>query len=136
MVILSPWLRIGGIMALGPVSQIHISVTDVDRTVAFYRDVLGVQFLFQVPGQPMAFFQSGDVRLYFGVPESPEFTSRAVLYFRIDDIDAERDRLVAAGVEFLDQPHVVHRDGDHELWMSAFRDPDGHHLILTEERVL
>jgi len=123
-------------MALGPVSQIHISVTDVDRTVAFYRDVLGVPFLFQVPGQPMAFFRSGDIRLYFGVPESAEFASRAVLYFRIDDIDAERGRLVAAGVQFLDEPHVVHRDDGHELWMSAFRDPDGHHLILTEERVL
>jgi predicted enzyme related to lactoylglutathione lyase len=136
MVILSPRLRIGDAMAVGPMSQIHISVTDVDRAVAFYRDVLGVPFLFQVPGQPMAFFQSGDVRLYLGVPESLEFASRAVLYFRVDDIDAERDRLAAAGVDFLDKPHVVHRAEDHELWMSAFRDPDGHHLILTEERVL
>jgi catechol 2,3-dioxygenase-like lactoylglutathione lyase family enzyme len=63
-------------MALGPVGQIHISVTNIDDSVAFYRDVLGIPFLFQVPNMPMAFFASGDVRLYLGVPENEEFRSR------------------------------------------------------------
>jgi predicted enzyme related to lactoylglutathione lyase len=122
-------------MALGPLGQIHISVTDMDRAVAFYRDVLGIPFLFRVPNQPMAFFASGDVRLYLGVPESPEFRSHAVLYFRVDDIDAEHARLVAAGVP-ADQeaPHIVYRDGATELWMSFFTDPDGHHIGLMQER--
>jgi predicted enzyme related to lactoylglutathione lyase len=121
-------------MPLGPLGQIHISVSDVDRSVAYYRDVLGIPFLFQVPGQPMAFFQSGDVRLYLGHPESADFASKVVLYFTVQDIDAERARLQDAGVAFLDQPHVVHRDGEGELWMSFFRDPDGHHLALMEQR--
>jgi catechol 2,3-dioxygenase-like lactoylglutathione lyase family enzyme len=55
-------------MALGPLAQIHISVTDLDRSIAFYRDMLGIPLLFRVPGQPMAFFASGDVRLYLGIP--------------------------------------------------------------------
>ena len=121
-------------MALGPVGQIHISVTDVERSVAFYRDVLGIQHLFTVPGQPMAFFASGQVRLYLGVPETPEFTSRCVLYFTVEDIDAETARLAEAGVEVLDQPHVVHRDGTNELWMSRVTDPDGHHIMLMQDR--
>lgn len=121
-------------MALGPVGQIHISVTDVDRAVGFYRDVLGIPFLFQVPAQPMAFFASGDVRLYLGVPESPEFASRVLLYFRVDDITTEHGRLAAAGVPFIDPPHVVHRDGSTELWMAFFRDPDGNNLALMQER--
>ena len=121
-------------MALGPVAQIHVSVTDVDRSVAFYRDVLGIPFLFRVPGQPMAFFSSGDVRLYLGSPESPEFATKVVLYFRVDDIDSEYQRLVDAGVSFIDKPHVVHRDGTTELWMAFLRDPDGHHLGLMQER--
>jgi predicted enzyme related to lactoylglutathione lyase len=82
----------------------------------------------------MAFFQSGDVRLYLGVPESADFASRVVLYFTVDDIDAERQRLAGAGVEFTDSPHVVHRDDRNELWMSFFTDPDGHHLVLMQER--
>ncbi|HEX6684673.1 MAG TPA: VOC family protein [Candidatus Limnocylindrales bacterium] len=121
-------------MALGPVGQIHISVTDLDRSVAFYRDVLGIPLLFEVPGQPMAFFASGDVRLYLGVPESDAFRSKNVIYFHVDDVDAEHERLTALGVEFHDKPHVVHRDGAGELWMSAFNDPDGHVLVLMQQR--
>ena len=101
--------------------------------VAFYRDVLGIPHLFSVAGQPMAFFASGDVRLYLGVPEGPDLTSRCVLYFRVDDIETEAARLTAAGVS-VQQPHVVHRDGSTELWMAGLRDPDGHHLILMQER--
>ncbi|MBV1850300.1 VOC family protein [Catellatospora tritici] len=121
-------------MALGPLGQVHISVTDIDRSVAFYRDVLGIVLLSRVPGQPMAFFASGDVRLYLGVPESPEFASRVTLYFTVADIEAEHARLRAAGVSFVDEPHVVHKDGASELWMSFLRDPDGHHLALMQQR--
>jgi len=122
-------------MALGPLGQIHISVTDVDASVAFYRDVLGIPLLFRVPGMPMAFFASGDVRLYLGVPENPQFTSRCVLYFRVADIDAEYARLSGEhGLSFAGEPRVVHRDGEHELWMAFCRDPDGHQIGLMQER--
>lgn len=121
-------------MAVGPVGQIHISVTELDRSVGFYRDVLGIPLLFRVPGQAMAFLASGDVRLYLGVPERPEFASRVVLYFRVDDLEAEHDRLIAQGVTFREPPRVVHRDGATELWMASFTDPDGHHLVLMHER--
>lgn len=121
-------------MALGPLRQVHISVTDVDRSVAFYRDVLGIPLLFRVPNQPMAFFAAGPVRLYLGVPESPEFTTRTLLYFDVEDIDAEYARLRDAGVEFGGEPHVVHRDAGTELWMTSCTDPDGHHIALMQER--
>src|SRR5262245_63034293 len=121
-------------MALGQLGQVHISVTDVDRSVAFYRDVLGLTHLFTVPGQPMAFCGSCDVRLYLGVPESKEYRTHCVLYFRVDDIDAEAERLARLGVTFEDRPHVVHRDGAMDLWMTGLKDPDGHHIILMEER--
>ena len=48
------------------VGQIHLSVKDIDRAVAFYRDVLELPLLFEVPGQDMAFFDCGGVRLYLG----------------------------------------------------------------------
>jgi len=122
-------------MALGPVGQIHISVTDVDRSVAFYRDVLGVTLLFQVPGAPMAFFASGQVRLYLGVPENAKFTSRCVLYFTVEDIDAEYARLRDEhGLAFDGAPQVVHRDNGAELWMAFCQDPDGHQIGLMQER--
>ncbi len=120
-------------MALGALGQVHISVSDVQRSVAFYRNVLGMQHLFTVPGQPMAFFASGDVRLYLGTPESPEFATRCLLYFRVDDIDAEASRLRTEGLTVQD-PHVVNRHGGTELWMAGLQDPDGHHIVLMQER--
>lgn len=115
---------------LGPIGQIHVSVTDVDRAVAFYRDVLGIPFLFQVPGQPMAFFDCGGVRLYLGVPESEAFRARGMLYFSVDDVDVAYEALRGRGVRFSDRPHVVHRTEDAELRMAFFADPDGNNLAL------
>jgi catechol 2,3-dioxygenase-like lactoylglutathione lyase family enzyme len=124
-------LAFEGVRALG---QIHVSVGDIDRSVAFYRDVLGARFLFQVPGRPMAFFDVGGVRLYLGSPESPEFHSSPVLYFTVDDVDDAYRVLGERGVEFLDAPHVVNRTDSSELWMAFFRDPDGTNLAVMEDR--
>jgi catechol 2,3-dioxygenase-like lactoylglutathione lyase family enzyme len=121
---------------LGSIGQIHMSVTDVDRAVAFYRDVLGIPFLFQVPGQPMAFFDCDGVRLYLGEPESEEFRSNPVLYFRVEDIEEAHRALNDRGIEFTDSPHVVHRTEDSELRMTAFKDPDGNNLVLMAERAV
>jgi catechol 2,3-dioxygenase-like lactoylglutathione lyase family enzyme len=125
-----------GFEGLGTIGQIHVSVTDVDRSVTFYRDVLGLPFLFQVPGQPMAFFDCGGVRLYLGVPEDESFRSNPVLYFRVDDVEQAYDALRERGVEFRDAPHVIARMADHELWMTFFVDPDGTNLALMSERPL
>jgi catechol 2,3-dioxygenase-like lactoylglutathione lyase family enzyme len=119
---------------LRTIGQVHISVTDLERSVAFYRDTLGIPFLFEVPGQPMAFFDCDGVRLYLGEPESSEFRSNPILYFRVDDLDEAYTALRARGVTFVDEPHLIAHMEDHDLWMVAFRDPDGNHLVLMNER--
>ena len=121
---------------LGAIGQIHVSVTDVDRSVEFYRDVLGIPFLFRVPEQPMAFFDCGGVRLYLGVPESPEFRSNPIVYFRVEDVDEAFRFLRARGVEFRGKPHVVHRTESSELRMAFFDDPDGNHLVVMAEKAV
>jgi predicted enzyme related to lactoylglutathione lyase len=121
-------------MAVGPLAQVHISVTDLDRSVAFYRDTLGIPLLFEVPGQSMAFMASGQVRLYLGVPEKPEFRTKVLVYFAVDDVEAEQDRLAGLGCDFAGRPHLTHSDGTTELWMTFTNDPDGHHIALIEER--
>ena len=119
-------------MAVGPLGQVHITVTDLDASVEFYRDVLEIPLLFIVPGQPMAFFASGDVRLYLGITDDPEFSSKVVLYFTVEDIVAEHARLTAAGVDFVDDPHVISEDANGSLWMAFFQDPDGHNLAIMQ----
>lgn len=118
------------------IGQIHISVTDIDRAVAFYRDVVGLNFLFQVPGQPMAFFECGGVRLYLGIPSDPRYKANSFLYYRVEDIDAAYERLKAKGVAFLSEPRLIHKTDESELWMTGFQDPDGNYAQIMCEKPL
>lgn len=116
---------------LSAIGQVLVPVRDAERATAFYRDALGMRFLFAYPH--VAFFDADGVRLYLAEPESPEFRGRATLYFRVVDIDAAVAALEARGVVFGDRPHVVHRDGGIELWMCFTRDPDGNNIALMSE---
>jgi methylmalonyl-CoA/ethylmalonyl-CoA epimerase len=116
------------------IGQISIRVHDVDRAVAFYRDVLGLDFLFDAG--PLAFVMCGDVRIMLTEPESTEFDHpSSTLYFRVDDIHAARAELAERGAPFDDEPHLIARMPDHELWMTFFRDPDHNlHGLMAEIR--
>jgi methylmalonyl-CoA/ethylmalonyl-CoA epimerase len=116
---------------LSTLGQILVPVTDVDRSTAFYRDQLGVRFLYAYPG--IAFFDADGVRLYLASPETPDFAGRATLYFKVPDIHAAVETLEARGVAFGSRPHVVHRDPAYELWMAFTKDPDGNNIGLMCE---
>ena len=119
---------------ISAIGQIHISVADIDRAVAFYRDALGLKFLFQVEGQKMAFFDCGGVRLYLGAPTEPRYRANSFLYYRVADIDAAYRRLAANGVVFAAPPRCIHRDAQHELWTAGFTDPDGNNAQIMSEK--
>jgi methylmalonyl-CoA/ethylmalonyl-CoA epimerase len=115
------------------VGQLLVPVEDLERATAFYRDTLGLPFLFSAPPQ-MSFFQSGSVRLLVGVPESDRPRQRgSMVYFRVADIHAVHQTLVERGVVFHAPPQVVHRTPTTELWLTEFRDPDGNELALMSE---
>jgi methylmalonyl-CoA/ethylmalonyl-CoA epimerase len=115
------------------VGQIALSVSDVERSTAFYRDLLGAPFLFAT-GPALAFLDLGGVRLMLSTPEG-EFTpgGSTVLYLKVADIAAAHAELVGRGMVFVDEPHLVARMPDHELWMCFFRDPDQYLLALMCE---
>jgi methylmalonyl-CoA/ethylmalonyl-CoA epimerase len=122
-----------GEFGLGAIGQIAVVVKDVEGATAFYRDALGMRFLFSAPG--LSFFDSGGVRLMLSRAESAEFDHPgSVLYFRVDDVPAAHAALAARGVEFLDEPHVVHRAAEYDLWMCFFRDPSGNPLAVMAEK--
>jgi predicted enzyme related to lactoylglutathione lyase len=121
----------GAAFGLGPIGQIHVNIRDVDRAVRFYRDVLGMKFLFQFPG--MAFFDAGGVRLYLAAPEGTEGTGTSIVYYRVADIQAAARELEGRGVAFESRPRLVHQDARHELWLAFFRDTEGNPLALMSE---
>ena len=115
------------------IGQLLVPVDDFERGVAFYRDVLGLPFLFAAPPQ-MAFFMCGPVRLLLGVPPPGEKAQRgSAIYFRVKDIDVVHKTLSAKGAQFRETPHVVHRMPKSELWLAESTDPDGNQLALMSE---
>jgi methylmalonyl-CoA/ethylmalonyl-CoA epimerase len=119
---------------LSAIGQIAMPVTDLARAVAFYRDRLGMRFLFQAPPQ-LAFFDCGGVRLMLDVPEDKEFARHgSVLYFKVSDIETAYRDLNAAGVTFKAAPHLIAKMPDHELWMAFFDDTEGNTLALMDEK--
>ena len=118
---------------LNQIGQIFINVKDLDRAIAFYRDILGMTFLFQAPPN-MAFFDCGGIRLMLSLPEKPEFDHPgSILYYKVDDIKAAHTALRGRGVPFEGEPHVVAQLPAHDLWMAFCRDSEGNLLALMSE---
>jgi methylmalonyl-CoA/ethylmalonyl-CoA epimerase len=118
---------------LTSIGQIAVPVGDIGRAIAFYRDVLGMRFLFQAP-PGLGFFDCAGVRLMLDAPAKAQpGTHSSVIYYKVPDLQAAFETLSARGVVFEAKPHLIARLPDHELWMAFFRDPDGNLLALMSE---
>jgi methylmalonyl-CoA/ethylmalonyl-CoA epimerase len=118
------------------IGQIALTVGDLPRAVAFYRDVLGMRFLFEAP-PAMAFFDCGGVRLMLSLPEQAGAAAGqqfgSIIYYAVDDIQQAARALEARGVLFEQPAHIVARLPHADLWMAFLRDPDGHLLAIMSE---
>ncbi len=120
------------LLNLDHIGQIALPVTDVDRAEAFYRTALGLRQLYRFGD--LTFFDCAGVRLMLEKAHDPTGTPRSsVIYFRCADIALAVRELRGRGVAFDDSPHLIARMDDHDLWMTFFRDPDGHTLALMQE---
>ena len=115
------------------VAQIALTVQDLERARHFYRDLLGLQWLFDAP-PGMSFFQCGQTRLMLAPPQGAETTAGAIVYYQVDDIEGAHRGLAEAGVAFHSEPHFIAKLGDKDLWLAICEDPDGHMVGLTSER--
>lgn len=120
--------------AITGMAQIAISVRDLPRACAFYRDALGLRHLFDAPG--MSFFDVGGVRLMVSAQGGEPGGRGTVFYFKVDDIAAAHAQLESSNVRFEQPPHVVGRTANSEVWLAFCVDPDGNLLGLMSERPL
>ena len=116
---------------LGPIMQVLVPVSDVNRAADFYGDDLGLPLLFRFPG--IAFFDANGVRVYLATPSDDDFGGRATIYFRVDDVTATLERLEAAGATVRERPEITHRTDDYDLWLAFVQDPDGNNIGLMRE---
>jgi catechol 2,3-dioxygenase-like lactoylglutathione lyase family enzyme len=119
--------------ALAGLGQIAFTVRDVAQATVFYRDVLGLRFLFAA-GLNLAFLDAGGVRLMLTTPQGHgEVGKNSVLYFRTGDLSATYAAAVTRGARPERAPVLTARMPDHELWMAFVRDPDGNLVGLMSE---
>jgi methylmalonyl-CoA/ethylmalonyl-CoA epimerase len=116
---------------LSQIGQIAITVTDVPHAIAFYRDKLGLKFLFEAPN--LGFFDCGGIRLMLTLPEGTSGTRASILYYKVPDIQQAHEALTSRGVVFEGAPHLIAKMPDHDLWMAFFRDLDSNILALMSE---
>jgi catechol 2,3-dioxygenase-like lactoylglutathione lyase family enzyme len=111
-------------MQIERVDFVDVPTRDIERAVAFYRDVLELP---QDPREPTE-FEAGNVTLALWRPEDQgvEFVTGAShgIALRVADVASAREELEAKGVEFVGQ-----RDSG-VCNMAFFEDPDGNSLIL------
>jgi methylmalonyl-CoA/ethylmalonyl-CoA epimerase len=118
---------------ISAIGQIGINAKNIERATAFYRDVLGLKFLFSVPPN-MAFFDCGGVRLLLDIPEDKQYDHpSSVLYFTVGDIHDAFAKLERSKVEIVNKPHLIAKMADHDLWMGFFKDTEGNTLSLMSE---
>jgi methylmalonyl-CoA/ethylmalonyl-CoA epimerase len=119
-------------MSIGAIGQIALTVRDLPEAVAFYKDGLGLKQI-PIPAPNLAFFDCAGIRLMLSPPEKEFVPGGSVIYFKVTDIHAAVSNAKANGVSFTDEPHLIAKMPDHELWMAFCRDPSGNALGLMAE---
>ncbi|HKB89572.1 MAG TPA: VOC family protein [Opitutaceae bacterium] len=120
-------------ITLEKIRQIALVFKRLDAAVSFYRDTLGLKFLFQA-GPNIAFFDCSGTWLIFTTPEKPEFDHpNNILYFNVADIQAAHVELAGKGLKFEEVPRVIAKMEAYDLWMAFFRDEENNLLALRSE---
>lgn len=119
---------------LSEIGQIAITVRDVTKATTFYRDVLGLKFLFAA-GPNLAFLAAGRVRIMLTTPQcAGDAGKNSILYFKVTGIEETHTAILARGAVNERAAQLTAKMPDHELWLAFVRDPDGNLVGLMEEK--
>lgn len=113
-------------MLLG-VSVIMLGASDMKKSIAFYRDKVGLNLTSEI--ENFAFFDGGGTTLALSrahAQASPSIIGATEIVFGVDGVKAEYERLLARGVTFQTKPHDING----KEWAASFTDPDGHLLSI------
>lgn len=119
---------------LSEIGQIAITVSDVPKALVFYRDALGLRFLFS-PAPTLAFLAAGPVRIMLSTPQGAGAVgANSILFFKVQGIEEAWRQIVVRGATEDRAPHLTAKLPDHDLWTAFLRDPDGNLVALMEEK--
>jgi catechol 2,3-dioxygenase-like lactoylglutathione lyase family enzyme len=113
--------------ALGPIGQISRSVRNIEQSIDWYENKLGLTHLYTYG--KLSFFDCDGTRLF--LQERDEPSPESVLYLRVPDINAAYEALQKRGIVFASAPYLIHRHEDGlEEWMAFFDDLEGRTLAI------
>jgi methylmalonyl-CoA/ethylmalonyl-CoA epimerase len=110
-------------------AQVAVTIRDLERAKAFYRDVLELKHLFDAP-PGLTFFQCGQTRLMLSQPEGPETVGNSILYYGVEDVAAAHRALAGKGVAFEEGPRCIAKVEGRDVWLAICRDSEGNLLGL------
>lgn len=114
------------------IGQLAITVRNIEISLDFYRDVLGLQFLFS-PAENLAFLQCGVTRIMLTTPQGAgEVGKNSIPYFKVSDIETFYHSAVDKGATKEREPQLAAQMPDHELWIGFLKDPDSNLVALME----
>ncbi len=121
-------------MEIQGLGQVAIAAKDVERATTFYRDVLGVPFLFSAP-PGLSFFDCGGVRLMISNPqdEGSEQRMSSLLYYRVESVRDAVEVLGGRGADPIAGPLIAHRTEEYWLWLASYNDTEGNTFALMSE---
>ena len=116
------------------VCQIAVPCKDVSRATAFYRDAVGLQFVFESGG--LAFLMCGSVRFMLAKPEANDpVHAISCVYFSTDDIIEAAKTLASKGAAMEGEPHIVGRLPGRDVWLAHWRDTEGNLMAFMQEKL-
>lgn len=131
------------------VDHLAIYVAELERSIAFYRDVLGfeetIRWETKIPGvKQISFMKCGDAVIELfeiegakPLVDDPQMAGFKHLCIEVDDFDKDYERIAGMGVNVLEEPHVLNSenlitkldtvglDMEKGLKRAVFADPDG-----------
>ncbi len=121
--------------------QVAQRTENLDRAIAFYHETLGLPLVAKFDPPGLAFIDAGGVRVMLDAVAEADVPG-AILYLRVDDIQASYSALQERGVEFVDEPHMINRDDaglfgpkGMEEWMAFFKDSEGNTIAIASRVV-
>jgi methylmalonyl-CoA/ethylmalonyl-CoA epimerase len=110
---------------VGPtkLAQVAITVADVERAKGWYRDVLGLNHLFDAP-PGLSFLECGETRLMLSRAEGPEAAGNSILYYGVADVEGAYRAMKSRGVAFDEPPKVIARIDDRDVHLAICRDSE------------
>ena len=107
-----------------------LRVRDLDASVAFYRDLVGLELISESPG--FVFFDGGSIQIALNAkPDEPTDETSSEMVLEVDDVYSTTKEMDDRGIEFEVPLRPVTTAGDRTLHATHFRDPDRHFWSVT-----